>query len=349
MTLPRTRLLSLSLCLISPLTLLSQTVPPAPLPSDPVVLMSLARERNGLNSPDVHPWHIRGTYTTFDTNGKVDDTGVYEEWWVSPAKYKRSYTGTKFKQVDYATGNGLCREGTQDWPSSKEMLLRSNLIEPLPDDDALKEFKPQLHGISIGKAKLSCVKLSYPLRSNLVVPEDFFPTSCFEPTIPALRVNSQGSLRTTYNQIITFQGHYLARELHATSDGKPKFDLKLDVVEGLKEPPEALLMPPGNALPVDIMTVPLRLENGSSWLIRLKDAVPVYPPNAKDRRIQGSVVMQITIGRDGHVASLRVTSGRSELQQAALDAVRQWFYSPFRVMGEPVDVDIEVKVNFNLG
>src|SRR5215471_14974129 len=101
------------------------------MPSDPAALMSLAREKNGLSSSDVQPWHIRGTYTFFDNDGTPYDTGVYEEWWFSDQKYKRSYIGSKIKQVDYATRTGLYREGYQDWLGSNELSLRSALIDPL--------------------------------------------------------------------------------------------------------------------------------------------------------------------------------------------------------------------------
>jgi hypothetical protein len=100
LTLLPARFLVLCLCLMSPLVLFSQPAPSQPMPSDSATLMSLAREKNGLNSSDVQPWHIRGTYTFFDYDGKPYNTGVYEEWWFSEQKYKRSYADAKFKQVD---------------------------------------------------------------------------------------------------------------------------------------------------------------------------------------------------------------------------------------------------------
>jgi hypothetical protein len=335
----------LFLGLVSPIPLLAQAAPTTPLPNDPVALMSLAHEKNGLNSPDVQPWHIRGSYTFFDKDGKSEDTGVYEEWWVSPKKYKRSYTSTKFKQVEYATGSGLYREGSQDWPGANEMLIRSNLIEPLPGDDVLKEFTPEEQPESIGNVKLNCVVLEYPLRPNLKVPKDFFPISCFDPTMPVLRINSpKTSLRTGYNQIVVFQGHYLARDFRTTSGGKPRIEFKLDVAEALKDSPEAVLAPPATALPVDMRIVSLK-----GWPIALKRVVPEYPVSARNAQIQGTVGIQVLIGKDGHVASLRVKSGPVALRQAAVDATQQGLYIPFRVLGEPVEVDTEISVDFDPG
>ena len=79
------------------------------MPKDPAALLSLGHDKNGLNSSDVKPWHIRGNYTFYDSDGKVEDKGVYEEWWISEKQYKRSFSGTNFAQAEFATGDGLFR------------------------------------------------------------------------------------------------------------------------------------------------------------------------------------------------------------------------------------------------
>jgi TonB family protein len=75
---------------------------------------------------------------------------------------------------------------------------------------------------------------------------------------------------------------------------------------------------------------------------------PVYPPEAKKSRIQGKVVLEAVIGVDGHVENLKVVSGPKELQQSALDAVRQWVYRPYLVNGNPVEVTTTVNVTYTL-
>jgi TonB family protein len=80
----------------------------------------------------------------------------------------------------------------------------------------------------------------------------------------------------------------------------------------------------------------------------LTKAVPIYPPAAKKARIQGKVVLDAVIGTDGNVESLRVLSGPPELQQSALDAVRQWTYKPYLLNGDPVEVETTVNIIYNL-
>ena len=145
------------------------------------------------NSSDVKPWHIRGNYTFYDSDGKVEDKGVYEEWWISEKQYKRSFSGTKFAQAEFATGDGLFRTGSQAMPSASAMMLRTNLIQPLLENDLLKEFKLKQHNESIKREKYDCVTLDYPLRANVSVPDSFFPKSCFDAAQPILRINTLGS------------------------------------------------------------------------------------------------------------------------------------------------------------
>jgi TonB family protein len=80
----------------------------------------------------------------------------------------------------------------------------------------------------------------------------------------------------------------------------------------------------------------------------LNKVVPVYPPAAKKAKIQGKVVLDAVIGTDGNVESLRVISGPQELQQSALDAVRQWTYKPYLQNGDPVEVETTVNIIYNL-
>ena len=75
---------------------------------------------------------------------------------------------------------------------------------------------------------------------------------------------------------------------------------------------------------------------------------PVYPEEAKKARIQGKVQLNAVIGKNGEIEELKVVSGPRELQQSAVDAVRQWTYKPFLLNGEPVDVKTTINVTYTL-
>jgi len=75
---------------------------------------------------------------------------------------------------------------------------------------------------------------------------------------------------------------------------------------------------------------------------------PVYPPIAHAGRVEGTVAMQAVIAKDGHVKELRIVSGPPMLQQAALDAVKQWVFKPALQGGVPVEAMTTVNVQFQI-
>jgi protein TonB len=75
---------------------------------------------------------------------------------------------------------------------------------------------------------------------------------------------------------------------------------------------------------------------------------PVYPPLAKQARIQGVVKLNAIISRDGTIQNLSVISGHPLLVPSAMDAVKQWVYQPTQLNGEPVEVVTQIDVNFTL-
>lgn len=75
---------------------------------------------------------------------------------------------------------------------------------------------------------------------------------------------------------------------------------------------------------------------------------PIYPPLAKAARIQGTVVLEATISKQGTIENLTVLSGHPLLIQSAMDAVKQWRYKPTLLNGEPVEVITTITVNFSL-
>jgi protein TonB len=81
----------------------------------------------------------------------------------------------------------------------------------------------------------------------------------------------------------------------------------------------------------------------------LSKVQPEYPQMAKVARVQGLVVMHAVIGTDGNIQTLDVIDSPSPLlNQAALDAVKQWKYKPYLLNGNPVEVDTQITVNFSL-
>jgi periplasmic protein TonB len=81
---------------------------------------------------------------------------------------------------------------------------------------------------------------------------------------------------------------------------------------------------------------------------KLKNVPPTYPEIAKQARVQGVVILECTISPQGKVTDVKVLRGIPLLDQAAIDAVKQWVYSPTLLNGVPVPVIMTVTVNFRL-
>jgi protein TonB len=73
---------------------------------------------------------------------------------------------------------------------------------------------------------------------------------------------------------------------------------------------------------------------------------PVYPAEALKNRVSGTVVLEARISNKGSVKTLRVLCGPALLQQAALDAVRQWTYRPYQLNSMPIEVETTINVVF---
>jgi TonB family protein len=74
--------------------------------------------------------------------------------------------------------------------------------------------------------------------------------------------------------------------------------------------------------------------------------LPDYPADARNAGIQGVVVLQAVIGRDGRVLAVRPLSGPSQLWDAAQDAVRWWQFQPYEMNGKKVEVETLIALEF---
>jgi len=108
--------------------------------------------------------------------------------------------------------------------------------------------------------------------------------------------------------------------------------------------------PPPPPPPAEKPKTPQRIRVGGNVQAAnlIRKVLPVYPPLAKQARIQGMVRFTAIIGKDGTIQNLQLVSGHPLLVEAARQAVSQWVYKPTMLNGEPVEVVTQIDVNFNL-
>jgi len=92
----------------------------------------------------------------------------------------------------------------------------------------------------------------------------------------------------------------------------------------------------------------VRVSSGVISGLLIHKVAPIYPIEARQARIQGTVVLQAEISKEGRIADLHLISGPRELVSAAIGAVQQWRYKPYLLAGEPVEVETQIQVNFEL-
>jgi TonB family protein len=93
---------------------------------------------------------------------------------------------------------------------------------------------------------------------------------------------------------------------------------------------------------------PVRVGGSVKPPAKIRDVNPVYPEEARAARVQGVVILEIVVDTLGQVSSARVLRGIPLLENAAVDAVRQWLFEPTHLNGVPVPIIMTVTVNFTL-
>jgi len=108
-----------------------------------------------------------------------------------------------------------------------------------------------------------------------------------------------------------------------------------ELESGLKIPQAATDEKPRAQVPAEVMQKLLvhRVE-------------PIYPPEARKERLEGTIALDIIIGPDGSVQSMHALNGPDVLARAAMDALRWWKFEPYRINGEPTVVETTVAVEF---
>jgi len=108
-----------------------------------------------------------------------------------------------------------------------------------------------------------------------------------------------------------------------------------ELESGLRSPEVASAEKPRMQVPADVMEKLL-----------VHRVAPTYPAEARKANLQGIIALDIVVGRDGSVVSMRALNGPDVLAHAAMDALRWWKFEPYRVNGEPAAVETTVAVEF---
>ena len=343
------------------------------MPSDPKALMLLAAKTNGLTGDDMKPWHLKATYKLLDEKGSVADQGTYEEFWVSPAKYKIIFASSGGILTIYGTDHGPINSGYEAEIDTLISTIRVAYVSPLASVTRNAKLTFSAEHRSINGADQLCISTSSipPLSDQ---PARLLGTYCFDPTTLFLQkiFFDIGAIRSSFiwNHPVVFQDRSLPGDLELEIAGKGSLIAHLDSIEPVTASDEPAFIPPSGAGSKDLKIYGSKVggnifgpasviqQNPSNRRISISSGVaeglltnkvaPAYPPDANAAGVEGTVVLEALISKQGHIESLHVVSGPPQLMKAALDAVKQWTYKPFLINGESVEVNTTINVVFKL-
>jgi TonB family protein len=316
---------------------------------DTVALVERLRRATALNSIDdaeMKPWHLKMSFQLFDEKGKPTETGAIEEWWSAPSMHKTIYTSPSYTSTEVQTKDGLYRsKGAATVPNLLQLALQQ-VVHPMPTEGDIADSKPDMRTEKVDKTPMDCIMLSQPIKNIAYPPLGLFPTYCFDRDKDSLRISYDfGSQLRVRNKLGTFQQRTVVIDQTTLQNSTKEITAHVESLQSVV-PHES-----DTAVSADLEEArenQVLVSSGVMAGLRLSGVNPSYPAISRGNHVSGSVILRARIGSDGHIQSLKVISTPdADLAIAALVAVRQWTYKPYRVNGEPVGVDTQLTVNFS--
>lgn len=326
---------------------------PSPLPKDPAALLALAARHNGLIGPNLKPWHIQATYQLYDPKGNPTQKGTFNEWWATPSKYTITFDRSSYHLRRVVNANGTFVSGNDAIPYP-ESLVRRIVVNPVTPKLPAKGMRLHPNIEKFGNLNLQCVEEIpnglQPTGFHLDTPT--FPTYCFEPSSPILRIyGSYGQSLTEITSIGILEGRYIPLDAVIFDRGRKYLSVHLDQGESAAQWPSTIFTAPPESGSIKVSSL-------HSFHLKAKDLaprkvggdIPIYPYLAKEHNQEGTVKLAAWIGTDGRMQSLVVASAPAmALANSALAAVKTWRYKPYLVHGHPVSVETTITVIYTLG
>jgi TonB family protein len=308
-------------------------------PKTPEEFFARARQLSDLKAAGI-PFHLKANYVAA---GEAEFTGqgTYEIWWETKDDWRVDATLESFHYVAFRKSGELAVFASGHYvPLRLRQAMRAVLISIPESEDTSQSWKlrskkmQQLDGVLLsGKSpcgRFQCLDAGYFTQQGV------------------LRVTQSGSLSTIYNGIQPFEGHLVPREIWTVIEGQRVLAITVSLLEPLPVNSSSWLQSPANLQ--SLQQIPTLQKNEKASAGRLLQApAPTYPIEAKQKRIQGTVLVDASIDSNGDIREpyIRQSAG-SELDQAALQTIRRWHYQPAEIDGKPIQVQTTLGVIFKL-
>jgi TonB family protein len=164
-------------------------------------------------------------------------------------------------------------------------------------------------------------------------------------SLPSITASNRAALPPLEIEVVAGDQHRMIQPINPS--------LKVDLQTGSAPISAPATVPPSQPTSTDGASVAtnagerVRLSADTAEHVA-RPVEPNYPMLAKQMKVQGSVVLQALIGREGGIQDLRVLSGPAILSTAAMDAVKQWRFRPYFQGGQSVETEARITVNFTI-
>jgi hypothetical protein len=161
-----------------------------------------------------------------------------------------------------------------------------------------------------------------------------------------LRISSPDGAgrQVTYNRIFLFQQRYIAGEVHYSVNDKLLLRANVEVLENFQSIDPGMFTPPSAVTRLTPKKIVLDSKVVEQY--RIKSASPQYIWEDNRFNLEGTVVLDATVGLDGRVGRVEVMSGLPSLRAPAIDLVKHATFRPVVVNGDPVEVEFVYRLVF---
>jgi len=303
---------------------------------------------NGLEGPEIKPWHMKVNYQIFNPEGTPQNSGTYEECWMSektlPAQLHQQWVYPD--RLRYRAWSLSQRQSSlAEFPGNEN----TNGPDPTPSSRCRsRDRKLKISERNMDQVQLQCVVLQ-PKDSNIVRVYNAsaaypYIHYCFDRQHPMLRFASQGNgiFDTLYNHIILFQGRYIAREVRVASQQRAQLILRVDTLETLAREYSRLPTPAGCSR--------AQWQSASSrGVARYACAQALFDGKLffhSPHRCPGNSGFTNHY-REGWPCDFRPSAEWSQNLTAGSggQCVRKYEFRPFLVQGQPVEMEGKLEVN----
>jgi len=302
-------------------------------------LFKKAADHSGPLTAIKGPYRIQYKLIFYDSQtGAVE--GSYSRIWLSRHQWRREVSMPEFSEVSVSDGPSTWIERKPHLfePSNVSRFLgslESSSSPRLNPNDLVSKVKEETKG----PARMQCVETRNPLAPPPIGDKSF----CFDATNGAIVRLKEADLRTEFSDFESGDGAVIARKVQQFRGKELVAEGQLITLSSQELPARGLLDHSANAR--QFSNCDGKVTPGK--LIQHKN--PEYPAVARMAHQEGTVQVYVVIDVDGKPKDIEIVRGASKLlNDAALEAIRQWRYQPYICDGIPVQVESVVDTNFNL-